>query len=184
MREHDGGPAVSDPIGALAALMAPEGRLVEALQLLLRAAPAPGARLRRAQGDPRDSGRRRRADADRNLAAAAAHARLDEGLPVVARGRRPGHRAGRSATASPIRCCASGCGCTAARRRPPKTTSPAKCTATRCRACRSSRNRANSRRSRVRHGVGRRSAPASSKSTSPVPRIVRLKPDATVEPAA
>jgi len=27
MREHDGGPAVSDPIGALAALLAPEGRL-------------------------------------------------------------------------------------------------------------------------------------------------------------
>ena len=120
------------------------GPALQALQLLLRAAPPPGARLRRAQGDPRDSGRRGRADADRNLAAAAAHARLDEGLPVVARGRRPGHRAGRSATASPTRCCASGCACTAARPRRPKTTSPAKCTATRCRACRSSRSPANS----------------------------------------
>ena len=138
-------PGVSDPISALAALLAPEGRLAQALQLLLRAAPAPRARLRRAQGDPRDSRRRGRADAHRNLAAPAAHARIDEGLPVVARGRRPGHRRGRSATASPIRCCASGCACTAARRRRPKTTSRAKCTATRCRACRSSRNRASSR---------------------------------------
>ena len=61
------------------------------LPLLLRAAPPPRARLRRAQGDPRGARRGRAADADRDRAAPAPHAGLDEGLPVLARGRRP-HR--------------------------------------------------------------------------------------------
>jgi hypothetical protein len=52
----------------------------------------PRARLRRAQGDSRDPRRRRRTDADRNLAPAAADAGVDQGLPVVARGRRSRHR--------------------------------------------------------------------------------------------
>src|SRR5258706_313555 len=65
----------------------------EAVQLLLRAASSPRARLRRAQGDPRNPRRGRRADAHRDLAAAAADAGLDEGLSVVARGRRSRRRA-------------------------------------------------------------------------------------------
>ena len=59
--------------------------------VLLRAAPAPRARLRRAQGHPRHPGGRGAAHAHRDLAAPAPHARVDQGLPVVARGRRPGH---------------------------------------------------------------------------------------------
>ena len=74
------------PISALAALLAPDG-VSRGSALLLRAAPAPRARLRRAQGDSRDPGGRGRAHAHRDLAAAAAHAGLDEGLPLVARGR-------------------------------------------------------------------------------------------------
>src|SRR5262249_55261458 len=58
------------------------------MRLLLRTAPAPCARLRRPQGDPRDPGRRRGAPAHRDLPAPPAHARLDEGLPVLARRRR------------------------------------------------------------------------------------------------
>ena len=53
MREH-GGPAAATPISALAALLAADGRAREQCALLLRAAPAPRARLRRAQGHPRD----------------------------------------------------------------------------------------------------------------------------------
>ena len=58
------------------------------VRLSLRAAPAPRARLRRAQGDSRDPRRGGTADAHRDRAAPASHARLDEGLSVVARGRR------------------------------------------------------------------------------------------------
>ena len=130
------GRAAATPISALAALLAADGRLAQAVRLLLRAAPAPRARLRRAQGDSRNPRGRRRADAHRDLAPAAAHARLDEGLSVVARGRGSRHVPAEALHASPIRCCASGCACTAARPRRPKTTSRAKCTATRCRGCR------------------------------------------------
>ena len=52
--------AAATPISALAALLAPDGRLAEAVRLLLRAAPAPRARLRRAQGDSRDPRRRKK----------------------------------------------------------------------------------------------------------------------------
>ena len=59
------------------------------VRLSLRAAPAPRARLRRAQGDSGDPRRRGAADAHRDRAAPAAHARLDQGLSLLARGRRP-----------------------------------------------------------------------------------------------
>ncbi len=85
--------------------------------------------------------RRRRADADRDLAAPAAHAGLDQGLPVVARGRRPRDRAAEALQLH--RPAAARLGPPALPRRPrrPTTTSRAKCTATRCRACRSSPSR-------------------------------------------
>ena len=67
----------------------PTAALARALRVLLRAAAAPRARLRRAQGDPRILAEEEAADAHRNRAAPAAHARLDQGLPVVARGRGP-----------------------------------------------------------------------------------------------
>ena len=107
---------------------------VAAVRLLLRTAPAPRARLRRAQGHSGNPRRGRSADAHGDFAAAAADARLDEGLSVVAGGRGPRRVAAESATASPTRCSASGSACTAARRRRPKTTLRAKCTVTRCRA--------------------------------------------------
>ena len=113
LREH-GGPGGGDAISALAGLLATDGPPREAVRVQLRAAAAPRPRLRRAQGDSRDPRRRRRADAHRDLAAAAADARVDEGLPVVARGRRPRDVAAEALHASPIRCCASGCACTAA----------------------------------------------------------------------
>ena len=101
-----------DPVAALAALFAPDGRLDRALPRELRVPPASRARLRRAQGDPRHPRRGRAAEPDRDRAAPAPHARLDEGLPVVARGRGPRHVAAASATRSTIRCCGSTCGCT------------------------------------------------------------------------
>src|SRR5581483_432270 len=64
---------------------------VAPVQLLLRAAAAPRARLRRAQGDSRNPWRGGRAHADGNLAAAAAHAGFDEGLSLLARGRGSRH---------------------------------------------------------------------------------------------
>ena len=63
---------------------------VPSLQLLLRAAPASRPRLRRAEGNPRNPRRGRRPDPHRDLAASAAHARLDQGLSVLARRRRSG----------------------------------------------------------------------------------------------
>ena len=45
--------ARADPVSALAALLAPGGAARAGLPLLLRAAPPPRARLRRAEGDPR-----------------------------------------------------------------------------------------------------------------------------------
>ena len=100
------------------------------LPLLLRAAPAPRARLRRAQGHPRRAGGRRAADADRDRAAPAPHAGLDQGLSVVARGRRPDRVAAealqlRRSAAAPLG--APPLPADAAR---PTKTSPAKCTAT------------------------------------------------------
>ena len=105
------------------------------LPLLLRAAPAPRPRLRRAQGDPRSAGAGRAADADRDRAAPAPHARVDEGLPVVARGRRPDRLAAealqlRRPDAAPL-----GPPALPRRCRPATTTSPASCTPTCRRAC-------------------------------------------------
>ena len=77
----------ADPVSALAALLAPGGALALNCQYLLRTPPPPRARLRRAQGDPRSAGRGRAADAHRDLPAPAPHARLDQGLPVLARRR-------------------------------------------------------------------------------------------------
>ena len=81
----------ADPISALTALLVARRRARALVPVLLRAAAASRARLRRAQGDPRHPRGRRAAHAHRDLAAAAPHARLDEGLSVVARGRRPRH---------------------------------------------------------------------------------------------
>ena len=83
------------------------------LHLLLRAAPASRARLRRAQGDPRHPRRGGTADAhrDRAFACSARRARRR----TTCRGSRTSiwSACGRSATHSPIRCCACGCACTA-----------------------------------------------------------------------
>ena len=84
LREH-GGPGGGDAVSALVRLMAPGGTPREAVRFLLRTAPAPRARLRRAQGDSRDPRRRRGAHAHRDLTTAPPHARVDEGLSVLAR---------------------------------------------------------------------------------------------------
>ena len=97
-----------------------------ALPRELRVPPASRARLRRAQGHPRHPRRRRAAQPDRDRAASAAHAGLDEGLSVVARGRGPDHVPRASATRSTIRCCGCTCGSTAGRCRRPTTTSSAR----------------------------------------------------------
>ena len=77
-----------DPISAMTALLTSDGTLTAwcgyRYEIRLHR-----ARLRRAQGHPRDSGRRRTAHAHRDLATPAAHAGLHEGLPVVARRRGP-----------------------------------------------------------------------------------------------
>ena len=101
----DGRPSYARLIAEASAGMAPRGgcrsgqraelaararRLaVHRVPLLLRAAPAPRARLRRAEGDPRRARRGRAADADRDRAPPAADAGIDEGLSLVAGGRRP-----------------------------------------------------------------------------------------------
>ena len=118
----------ADPVSALAALLAPGRRARRRVPLLLRAAAAPRARLRRAQGDPRHPRRGRAADADRDRAAPAAHAGLDEGLSVVARGRGPDRVAAealqlRRSAAAPV-----GAPALPRRRRRPTTTSRARCT--------------------------------------------------------
>ena len=96
------------------ALLAPDGRLAQAVRLLLRAAAAPCARLRRAQSDSRHPGRRRTGSRSPRLRSASS-ARLVR-RRTTCRGSRTSISSprGRSATASPIRCSASGCGCTAA----------------------------------------------------------------------
>ncbi len=108
----------------------------EPVRVLLRAAPAPRPRLRRPQGDSRNPGRRGRAHAHRDLPCACSARRGRR--RTTCRGSKTWTSSphARSATASPIRCCASGSACTAARRSRPTTMSRAKCTATRCRACR------------------------------------------------
>ena len=128
-----------DPVAALAALFAPDGRAHRALPRVLRIPAAPRARLRRAQGHSRRARRDRAAEPDGDLAAPAAHAGLDQGLSVVARGRRPDHVAAASATRSTIRCCGSTCGSTAAPCRRPTTRSCARSARTRRRVCRSRR---------------------------------------------
>ncbi len=91
------------------ALLGPGGRLVDALRLQLRAAPAPRARLRRAEGDPRDplrSTNRSRSPRSRS-AWGARRARPRTTCP----GWRTWTwcRCTGSATASATRCCACGC---------------------------------------------------------------------------
>ena len=81
----------ADPVSALCALLAPGGAARRPAASATSCACTARARLRRAQGDPRRAGRRRAADADRDRAAPAPHAGLDQGLPVVAGGRRPDH---------------------------------------------------------------------------------------------
>ena len=49
----------ADPISALAALLSADAPLTRELDVLVRAAAAPRARLRRAQGHPRHPGRAR-----------------------------------------------------------------------------------------------------------------------------
>ena len=82
-----------DPISALTALLTAERRADRLVRLSLRAAAASRARLRRAQGDSRDPRGGRAAHAHRDRAAPAPHAGLDQGLPVVARGRGSDRRA-------------------------------------------------------------------------------------------
>ena len=71
-------------------LFAPAGRLTARCRESYES-QAPRARIRRAQGDPGHSRGARAAEPHRDRAAPAPHARLDEGLPVVARGRRSRH---------------------------------------------------------------------------------------------
>ena len=59
MREHGGRRRRRQRAGRRCS--APDGRLVEPVRLLLRAAAAPRARLRRAEGDPRDPRARKKA---------------------------------------------------------------------------------------------------------------------------
>ncbi len=91
----------------------------------------------------------RAADAHRNRAAPPPHAGLDEGLSLLARGRRPRRRAPEAVQLSPTRCCVSGSGCTAVRFRPATMTSRGSCTATCCRACRTASPRWRSRAAQV-----------------------------------
>jgi hypothetical protein len=81
----------ADPFSALTCAAGARRRARRRLPVLLRTAPAPRARLRRAEGHPRRARAGRAAHAHRDRAAAPPHARLDEGLPVVARRRGP-HR--------------------------------------------------------------------------------------------
>ena len=67
-----------------------------AVRLLLRAAVAPRTRLRRVEGHPRDPCRGRRADADGDLSPPAPHTGIDQGLPIVARGRGSRHVAAKA----------------------------------------------------------------------------------------
>ena len=131
----------ADPISALTGLLSADGVLEPLVPLLLRAAPASRARLRRAQGDPRHPRRGRAADAHRDLAAAAPHAGLDEGLSLVARGRGPGRLAAEALQLHRSAAAAVGAAALPAGRRRPTTTSRARCSATRSPACRSARPR-------------------------------------------
>ena len=80
----------ADPISALASLLAPEASLTREMTYSYE------LRLHRARGYGALKGildilaARGAADAHRDRAAPAAHARIDQGLPVVARRRRPG----------------------------------------------------------------------------------------------
>ena len=82
--------AAADPSSALTALSAPTGRLHAGAATATSSgciAPAATARSRPSS----TSSPKRAAHADRDLTPSAPHARLDEGLPVVARGRRSRH---------------------------------------------------------------------------------------------
>ena len=83
----------SDPVSALAAAFEPGAPLASRVGWSLRAAPASRTRVWRAQGHSRHPGRRRAAHSHRDRTAPAAHARVDEGLPLVAGGRGPRQRA-------------------------------------------------------------------------------------------
>ena len=106
------------------------------LPVLLRAAAAPRARLRRPEGHPGDPGRGGTADADGDLASACGARRGPR--RTICRGSRTWtwSRRARSATASRTRCSACGCGCTAARCRRPPRKWRARCSSTRSRGCR------------------------------------------------
>ena len=87
---HGGAPpAHPRPGGRTGGAARRPGACLVALRVHLRAAAAPRAGLRRPEGDPRDPRHPGAADADRDLEAPRADARLDEGLPVVAGGRGP-----------------------------------------------------------------------------------------------
>ncbi len=134
MRDHGGGDAVS-------ALASRCWRPTAGCRSSAASATSCGCTARAATARSRrfsKSWRRRRADADRDLAAAAAHAGLDQGLSVVARGRRSGDVAPEALQLH--RSAAARLGPAALPRDAarPRTTSRAKSTATRCRACRSS----------------------------------------------
>ena len=102
----------SDPIAAMAALFAPDGRLTarcrESYEFRLHRARGYGA-LKAILGILADDEPLNLTEISHHLQP---HARIDEGLPVVARGRRPGLDARASATRSTIRWCACTCGCT------------------------------------------------------------------------
>ena len=106
------------------------------------------------------------ADAHRDLAAAAAHAGLDEGLPVVARGRRSRRLAPEALQLHRSAAAPLGAPALPRRRRRPKTTSRARCTATRCRVCRSrTRRRSRSPPPAAARPTTTRNRGASSRST-------------------
>ena len=128
---------VGDPVSALTALLSPDGRLARSVRRLLRAAAASRARLRRAESDPGNPRAGRAAHAHRSGAAAQAHAGLDEGLPVVAGGRRPDRVAAQALQLRRSAAARLGAGSTAGRRVRPKTRSRAKCSRTRSAGCRS-----------------------------------------------
>ena len=130
--------AAADPISALTALLSPDGALDRwcrfCYELRLHRARGYGA-LKAILDILADEEPLTLTEISH---APAPHAGLDQGLPVVARGRRPGDVARRSATASPTRCCALGPPALPADAARPKTTSRARCSATRCaRVCRS-----------------------------------------------
>ena len=79
---------VGDPVSALTQLLSARWAPRGVMRVVLRAAPASRAWLRRLEGHPGDSGAGRTTDAHRSRAAAQAHPGLDQRLLVVAGRRR------------------------------------------------------------------------------------------------